>query len=189
MPSKSEKQHKLMAYALSCKQGKTKKCPKNIKDIADSMSEEQLKDYVGNKSFESKILLFDDFNKKDENKLSIIFLNENNKKELYLQQRQQLFLGDILVSESGFEIMNPDKWFDEKYVTLYDLKTLEKFQGRGFAKYLLDQIFKYVKNKLYINIIALIVDKNNYKAVNLYLNRGFEINIEYDTSYSLVKKL
>lgn len=101
----------------------------------------------------------------------------------------QLFLNDILVAETGFNIENPDKWFEQKYVIIHDFKTFEKFQGKGFAKYLLDQIFNYVKNELKLNIITLIVYKNNYKAVNLYFNCGFEIFIEYDDSYSLIKKL
>ena len=101
----------------------------------------------------------------------------------------KLFLGDILISKSGFNIEPPDKWFNKEYVTLFNIKTVEKFQGKGFAKFLLDKIFNYVKNELNINIITLIVYKNNIKAVNLYLRNGFEIYLEYDESYSLIKRL
>ena len=118
------------------------------------------------------------------------FVNENitNGKRFVIEKNKfKLFLGDILVAESGFNIESPDRWFNKKYVTLYDLKTVEKFQGKGFAKYLLEQIFNYVKNELKFNIITLIVDKDNYNAVNLYFNSGFEIFIEYDDSFSLIK--
>lgn len=46
-----------------------------------------------------------------------------------------------------------------------------------------------MKNELKLNIITLIVYKNNYKAVNLYFKSGFEIYIEYEDSYSLIKNL
>ena len=69
------------------------------------------------------------------------------------------------------------------------LKTFKNFQRKGFAKYLLNQIFNYVKNILKLNIITLIVYKNNFKAINLYFNCGFKIHIDYIDSYSLIKKL
>lgn len=85
--------------------------------------------------------------------------------------------------------MSFSKFFHERYVTLYGLKTYQEFQGKGFARYLLQQIFNYVKNELKYNIITLIVYKDNIKAVNLYLNNGFKVFMEYDDSYSLIKKL
>jgi len=106
-----------------------------------------------------------------------------------INQKFKLFLGDVLVSESKFTIEEPDKWFDTKYATLFELKTFEKFQGKGYAKYLLEKIFKYIKKEFKIDIITLIVDKDNFKALNLYLSDGFEIFMEYDDSYSLIKKL
>jgi len=93
------------------------------------------------------------------------------------------------VCESNFNIESPDEWFNEKYVSIYDLKTFEKFRRKGYAKYLLERIFEYVKNSFKLNIITLIVDKDNTNAVNLYFNNGFEIFMEYDESYSLIKKL
>lgn len=101
----------------------------------------------------------------------------------------KLFVDDILVSSCGFEIEKPDKWFDEKYVILHDMKTIEKFQGKGFGKYILNKIFNYVKDELELNIITLIVYKDNETAINLYFKCGFEIFMEYDDSYSLIKKL
>jgi len=101
----------------------------------------------------------------------------------------KLFLDDVLVSESGFNIEQSDKYIKEKYVSLYNIKTHISFKRKGFAKYLLEQIFNYVKNELNINIITLIVYKNNHKAINLYLDCGFEIYEDYSKSYSLIKKL
>ena len=101
----------------------------------------------------------------------------------------KLFSNDELVSETGFEIVSEDEWFNEKYVIIFDLKTFEKFLGKGYAEKLLEKIFDYVKKVLKLNIISLIVYKDNYKASKLYFKTGFEIFIEYDDSYSLVKKL
>jgi len=120
------------------------------------------------------------------------FLIENilsEKRFLINNNKFQVFSGDILTAESDFNIEQPDEWINQKYVSLFNLKTPEIYQHKGFAKYLLDQIFNYVKNELKINIITLIVYKNNNKALNLYLSNGFEIFIEYDDSYSLIKKL
>jgi ribosomal protein S18 acetylase RimI-like enzyme len=104
----------------------------------------------------------------------------------------QLFLGDTLATESQFNIEKSDKWFNQKYVTIFDLKTVESFQGKGLAKYLLENIFDYVKNKLKLNIITLMVYKNNNRAVNLYFNSGFEIYQNFDGDepcFILIKKL
>ena len=121
-----------------------------------------------------------------------IFTNENviNDRNIIIEKNKiKLFSNDVLVAESGFSISKKDKWFGEKYVIIYNLKTFEQFTGRGHAKYLLEKIFDYVKNELNLKIITLIVDKDNYKASNLYFNVGFEIFIEYDDSYSLVKRI
>jgi ribosomal protein S18 acetylase RimI-like enzyme len=113
----------------------------------------------------------------------------HDKKFIVGPNKFQLFVGNILVAETGFNIETPDEWFDEKYVTLYDLKTFEKFRGQGFAKYLVEQIFVYVTNELHVTIITLILEKTNVKATNLYFKCGFEIFMEYDTSYCLIKRL
>jgi ribosomal protein S18 acetylase RimI-like enzyme len=115
--------------------------------------------------------------------------NMNNIKFLINKNKFKLFINDILIAESGFNIEHPDEWINEKYISLYSLKVMKKYQGQGYSKYLLNKIFKYVKNILDINIITLIVDKNNYKAVNLYFNSGFKIFQEFNNSYTLIKKL
>lgn len=118
--------------------------------------------------------------------------SEKNNKRFEVDNKNnkfKLFMDDVLVSESSFTIESPDKWFDEKYATLYDLETFSEFRGKGLAKYLLYQIFDYIKNDMSINIICLIVFKDNPKAINLYFRCGFEIYMEYDDSYSLIKKL
>ena len=57
-----------------------------------------------------------------------------------------VILDDILLAESGFKIENPDEWFNGKYISIYDLKTIEKYRGKGFAKYLSIQ-------KIFLNLI------------------------------------
>lgn len=124
-------------------------------------------------------------------------LTERNFVVDIINYKFQLFIGKHLVSESRFNIEQPDEWFNQKYVTLSNVKTIKRFQGKGYAKYLLEHIFDYVKNEFKINIITLLVYKNNYKAVNLYLKCGFEIYIDYDENndgsgdpcYTLIKNL
>lgn len=101
----------------------------------------------------------------------------------------KLLINSVLVAEAKFNVETQDEFFSEEYVSIYQLKTFEQFREKGYAKYLLNQIFNYVLKTLNINIVTLIVYKNNYKAINLYLSNGFEIFIAYDESYSLVKKI
>ena len=119
------------------------------------------------------------------------FVNESvtNKKFIVKNNKFELLIDNILVAETKFNIETEDEFFNEKYVSIYELETFEQFRGNGYARLLLEEIFNYVKNKLKLNTITLIVDKDNHKAVNLYFNTGFEIFMEYEDSYSLVKKL
>lgn len=128
----------------------------------------------------------------DKVKSWVQFSNESSlvETEFVVEENKfQLVFGDVLVAESGFNVEPADEWFNEEYVSIYDLRTIEKFQGKGFARILLGHIFDYVKSVLKLNIITLIVVKDNHRAVDLYFKSGFEIFIEYDDSFSLVKKL
>ena len=128
------------------------------------------------------------FEKKEEDKKIII-----NKTD----DKFQLFLDDILVSETGFKIEKPDKWFKKEYVTIFNLRTINRFKRKGYAKYLLKQLFKYIKDDLKIDTITLLVDKDNENAYNLYLGCGFKIFQDSDKIdktyeipyYILIKKL
>lgn len=119
------------------------------------------------------------------------FVNENitDKKFIVKNNKFELLIDNILVAETKFNIETEDEFFNEKYLSIYELETFEQYRGKGYAKLLLEGIFNYVKNTLKLNIITLIVDKDNHKAANLYSNNGFEIFMEYEDSYSLVKKL
>ena len=119
------------------------------------------------------------------------FLNESitDKKFVVKNNKFELLIDNILVSETKFNIETEDEFFNEKYVSIYELETFEEFRGKGYAILLLEEIFNYLKNTLKMNVITLIVDKDNIKAVNLYFNTGFQIFMEYDDSYSLIKKL
>ena len=57
------------------------------------------------------------------------FVNENltEKRFIVNNNKFQLFLGNILITESDFSIEQSDEWFNQKYVTIFDLKTDEKF--------------------------------------------------------------
>lgn len=46
MPSTSISQQRLFGWALSCKRGESSDCPKSIKNLADSMSEDELEKYA-----------------------------------------------------------------------------------------------------------------------------------------------
>ena len=112
----------------------------------------------------------------------------------------QLFLDDILVSETEYRIEKPDKWFKDEYITIFNLRTVNRFKRKGYAKYLLKQMFDYIKDDLGIDIITLLVFKNNEGAVKLYLGCGFKVfqdsdkmdkdNIDdKDSCFILIKKL
>lgn len=46
MPNKSKSQKQLMSWALACKKGKAKNCPKHVQELADSMTVKELEDFV-----------------------------------------------------------------------------------------------------------------------------------------------
>lgn len=79
-----------------------------------------------------------------------LFENINNQNFIVDDDKFELYLDDILVAESYFCVEEPDDLFNEKYIGLYKLKTNENFRGKGYMKYLLKQIFDYVKNELNI---------------------------------------
>ena len=65
----------------------------------------------------------------------------DDKTFIILKNEFRLSVNNVVVSKTGYNIEEPDKWFNEKYVTLYDLKTFEMFKGKGYAKSLLNQLF------------------------------------------------
>ncbi len=46
MPSTSKTQQRLFGWALACKTGESDNCPTKVKNLADSMSEEELRKYA-----------------------------------------------------------------------------------------------------------------------------------------------
>ena len=46
MPSTSKTQQRLFGWALACKTGESDNCPTKVKNLADSMSEEELRKYI-----------------------------------------------------------------------------------------------------------------------------------------------
>lgn len=124
-------------------------------------------------------------------------LNELLKEKRFVvnHDKFQLFLKNILVAESYYGVEQPDELFNQKYVGLFKLGTNTEYRGKGFMKYLMEQIFDYVKNELKINVILLNVYKHNTPAINLYFNMGFEIYKNYDDNvdeepyFTLIKNL
>lgn len=112
-----------------------------------------------------------------------MYLDINNNKFMLIDNDM------VVLSQTYFNIEDPDEFFNEKYISIYSLETDETHRGKGYALLLLNKIFEYIKNTLQLNIITLIVDKDNIPALNLYVKAGFKKFIEYDDSYSLVKKL
>lgn len=109
-----------------------------------------------------------------------------------------LFLNKTLVAHSYFSIEDPDELFNQKYVGLFKLITNKDFRGKGYMKYLLNEIFNYIKQNLDIHYILLNVYKSNENALKLYFNNGFEIYKDYDDDdddqeeepyFTLIKKL
>ena len=104
----------------------------------------------------------------------------------------QLFYENKLVAESYFSIENPDNLYDEKYLGIFKVKTIEEYRGRGFMRALLSNIFEYTKKNLNIQVILLNVYLKNTVALNLYLNLGFDIFKEGEDDYpyyTLIKHL
>jgi GNAT superfamily N-acetyltransferase len=55
----------------------------------------------------------------------------------------------------------------------------DAFVGKGYGKIILEHLINNNKN----NTIHLTVDKDNYKAVNLYLHHGFKIYSQTEKIY------
>jgi hypothetical protein len=45
----------------------------------------------------------------------------NINEQQFFINKKQLYLDGILVSEIGYDIINPDEWFNEKYVIIFIL--------------------------------------------------------------------
>lgn len=99
----------------------------------------------------------------------------------------RLYINNVLSVETCFDINKPDKFFGKIYVSIHDLKSY--VEHKSLARNFLSELFKYIKIELGYNIITLIVYKDNINALNLYFDTGFEIFMDYDNSYCLVKYL
>lgn len=101
----------------------------------------------------------------------------------------KLFLGDTLVARSYFYIEQADELFNQKYVGIFKVETNIAYRGKGYMRYLLEQIFNYVKNEFSIDYILLNVYKDNKNALNLYFKVGFEIYKDFDEYFTLIKNI
>jgi hypothetical protein len=100
MPSKSQSQKKLMLWALACKKGDAKNCPKHVKELADSMTIKQLEDYVKTDSEDLPQKV------KESLELSLEQMNESELEELdKIDESNGSFSGATRVTVSNVEGM------------------------------------------------------------------------------------
>lgn len=71
-------------------------------------------------------------------------MNENitDKKFIVKNNKFELLIDNILVAETKFNIETEDEFFNEKYVSIYELETFEQYRGKGYAKLLLRSVAK-----------------------------------------------
>lgn len=70
-------------------------------------------------------------------------------------------------------IMNDNRYNNEPYILLWNLKLNEVYRGYGYSKILMKKVLEYLSEM--VNIVELQVHQNNYIAVNLYKSFGFEV--------------
>jgi ribosomal protein S18 acetylase RimI-like enzyme len=75
-------------------------------------------------------------------------------------------------------------FYDNKY--WFGICILEKYQGNGYGKKIIEYIFNNDKI-ISIDKIYLTVDKINNVAINLYTKFGFTVNEIFDTYYKMIK--
>ena len=97
--------------------------------------------------------------------------NVNNEEIKFVVDKNQfqLYIGNILVASTVFVIEQSGPLYNENYVELHQVHTVQDFRRKGLMTYLLTHIFDYVKTKLKINNILLRVFKNNRKTVEKIL--------------------
>jgi ribosomal protein S18 acetylase RimI-like enzyme len=68
--------------------------------------------------------------------------------------------------------------YDGRRIHLHHFGILPEFQGQGLSKLLMDESFKFVRNKGCQ--VKLEVHRSNFKAINLYKKSGFTRLGDYD---------
>ncbi len=83
--------------------------------------------------------------------------------------------GKVFILEDGKEIVSIVEYMqvmDKKEVFLYGLSTKKRYRKQGWAKKIMIESEKYLKERGY-QVIALTVDPENKVAIDLYTKLGF----------------
>ena len=97
-----------------------------------------------------------------------VFSNRNIKQEFVDNPFTIYFI--LFINDEIIGFLNINKLYEK--IDIVNINILEKYQQRGYSKLLMDELIKY-KNNNNIENITLEVNKNNYKAINLYKKYGF----------------
>jgi|688.fasta_scaffold362415_4 ribosomal protein S18 acetylase RimI-like enzyme len=68
----------------------------------------------------------------------------------------------------------PDELKDKKVLGIGELGLMNKYQGQGYGKILMDNIIRIAKSQNY-DVLVLSVSSENERAINLYKSFNFEI--------------
>lgn len=110
-----------------------------------------------------------------------IFSNIKGRKELTIneviyEERSSKFLKDMcfILEYKGIPAGYGQIIRNQNDLYLVNFGIIKEYQGRGFGYFFLDKIISFCKDEG-IDKLYLTVDKNNKKAVNLYLKYGFKL--------------
>ncbi len=108
--------------------------------------------------------------------------------QIFCRQVDQTPGGFLLVAihdenPAGYLSLEPKRAFRLKHTAWLNMGVLEKHRGKGIGKMLVDASFEKIKTEKTIEILYLMVRADNFPAVNLYQQKGFETvaTLEKDT--------
>ena len=84
---------------------------------------------------------------------------------------------------AGYLSLEPKRAFRLKHTAWLNMGVSEKHRGKGIGKMLVDAAFEKIKTEKIIEIVYLMVLADNFPAVKLYEQKGFEnlATLEKDT--------
>lgn len=84
---------------------------------------------------------------------------------------------------AGYLVTEPKQTLRLKHTAWLNMGVLEVFRGKGIGKMLVDAAFERIQDEKTIEIVYLMVRADNFPAVKLYHQKGFETiaTLEKDT--------